>query len=71
MFNSFSRFLSRPGERRTAARLADDGGWGTPLELDPLDLVFGEAALAADLITAWKPSGEAALAADVITATLI
>ena len=27
-----------------------------------------EAALAADLITAWKPSGEAALAADLITA---
>ena len=31
-------------------------------------LVGGEAALAADLITAWKPSGEAARAADLITA---
>ena len=29
----------------------------------------GEAALAADLIMAWKPSGEAALAADLITAS--
>ena len=29
----------------------------------------GEAALAADLITAWKPSREAALAADLITAS--
>ena len=39
--------------------------------LAPLDsqiLVFEDAALAADLITAWKPSGEAALAADLITA---
>ncbi len=35
-------------------------------------LAAGEAALAADLITAWKawkPSGEAALAADLITAS--
>ena len=31
-------------------------------------LACGEAALAADLITAWKPSGEAALAANLITA---
>ena len=33
-------------------RLADDRGQGAPLELGPLDLVFGEAALAANLITA-------------------
>ena len=59
-----------PGGRRTAAQLADDGGRGAPLDLGPLDLVFGEAALAPDLITAWKsfPAREAALAADFIPA---
>ena len=41
-----------PGKRRLVARLADNGGRGAPLELGPLDLVFREAALAADLITA-------------------
>ena len=45
--------LPTPRERRTAAPLADDGGRGAPLELGPLDLVFGEAALATDLITAF------------------
>ena len=28
------------GECRTAARLTNDGGRGTPLERDPVDLVF-------------------------------
>ena len=37
-----------------AARLTDDGARGAPLELGPLDSIFGEAALAADLFTAWK-----------------
>ena len=45
-----------PWERRTAARLADDGARGALLEFGPLDLVFGEAALAVDLITARKSS---------------
>ena len=36
------------------ARHADGGARGAPLGLGSLDLVFGEAALAADLITAWK-----------------
>ena len=45
--------------RGPSSRGAPDGGSaggrrprGAPLELGPLDLVFGEAALAADLITA-------------------
>ena len=35
-----------------ASSLPIGGDWGAPLELGPLDLVFPEAALAADLITA-------------------
>ena len=35
-------------------RLGYDRVWGAPLELGHLDLVFGEAAVAADWITSWK-----------------
>ena len=45
-----------------------DTGQDAPLELAPLDLVLGEAALAADLITAWKTLGQAVLATDLIWA---
>ena len=37
-----------------AARRADDGGRDAPLELGPLYLVFADAGLAANLITASK-----------------
>ena len=41
---------------------------GGPLALGSLHMVFGEAALADHLVTAWKPSGEATLTTDLITA---
>ena len=67
----------KPKSREGSSRGVQDGGSaagrrprGTPLELPSLDLGFLEAALAADLITAWNftEPGEAALAADSFTA---
>ena len=46
------------------ARLADDRGQGAPLELGPSDVVLGEAALAAEWITAAGPSMEVVLEVD-------
>ena len=42
------------GSAQTAARQADSAGRGASLDLGPLHLVFLEAAIAADLITASK-----------------
>ena len=50
-----------------SAASATAAGRGASLDLGPLDLVFLEAALAADLITAWNltESRVVALAADL------
>ena len=42
------------GSAWTTARHADGGARGAPLDLGVLELVFGEAALAADLIRVWR-----------------
>ena len=44
--------LDLQGSPRTTARHADGRARGAPVGLGSLDLVFGEAGLAADLITA-------------------
>ena len=48
---------SRETRPRATPRRADGGAWGASLGLGSLDLVFGEAALAADLITAGRTAG--------------